>query len=345
MPAFWPPALLLLAFAPPGPAEIAFPGAEWARREPAVLGLDGATLDLLAEELGGRGCVIRDGYVAKAWGDQAAEGDWYSAVKPVFSTFLFFAIHEGKVRDVDQPIAEFGWDLRGKDRAITFRHLANMTSGYARPEPPGRAWAYNDFAIQLYQQTLFDRAFREDPGRVLNIRLAPLRFQDGPTFTRRRRLHASVRDFARVCWFWLNDGRWGDLQLLPARFFEEYRRPGVPPDLPNTAKAETLDPLGLGSFGGGSDHFARVGPGIYGFNWWFNRTDARHPGRTIWPDAPEDVYLCIGFGGNVAAMIPGHRLLLVSAKGDWGTLGFDSNHAVMNLRLGRLLKAVGKTPR
>ena len=38
-----------------------------------------------------------------------------------------------------------------------------MTGGYARPEPPGAAWAYNDFAIQLYQKTLFDRVFRADP--------------------------------------------------------------------------------------------------------------------------------------------------------------------------------------
>ena len=41
----------------------------------------------------------------------------------------------------DARIADFGWDLLPKDRAMTFRHLASMTSGYARPEPPGEAWA------------------------------------------------------------------------------------------------------------------------------------------------------------------------------------------------------------
>lgn len=346
MPSFWMIPFILGPWAPPAPApECAFPGAEWEQRGPARLGLDAEALDLLAAELGGRGCVVRNGYVAKAWGDQAAKGDWYSSVKPLFSTLLFFAIDEGLVRDVDQPIREFGWGLAGKDREITFRHLANMTSGYARPEPPGRAWAYNDLAIQLYQRTLFDRVFREDPERAVEARLAPLRFQDGLTFTSKRRLHASVRDFARIGWFWLNRGRWGDHQVLPRRFFEEYQRPGVSADLPNTAKAETVDPLGLGSFGGGSDHFTRSGPGIYGFNWWFNRAEGDHPDRATWPDAPPDTFLSIGFGGNIAVMIPSCQLLLISSKGDWGEIRPGDVDATMNLRLKRLVGAMKDLPR
>ena len=50
-----------------------------------------------------------------------------------------------------------GWDLIAKDAPMTFAHLANMTSGYARGEAPGAAWAYNDYAIKLYAVTLFDR--------------------------------------------------------------------------------------------------------------------------------------------------------------------------------------------
>ena len=46
---------------------------------------------------------------------------------------------------------------------MTFRHLANMMSGYGRPDSPGAAWAYNDYAIQLYQRTVFDRVFQEVP--------------------------------------------------------------------------------------------------------------------------------------------------------------------------------------
>jgi hypothetical protein len=51
-----------------------FPSAQWEQRDPSSLGLDGAMLDRLAEALGGRGCVIKDGYVVKTWG--VAIGDW-----------------------------------------------------------------------------------------------------------------------------------------------------------------------------------------------------------------------------------------------------------------------------
>jgi len=55
------------------------------------------------------------------------------------STLLFFAMQEGLVKSVDQPIQDFGWPLKGKDGGITFRHLGAMTSGYMRPEGPGEA--------------------------------------------------------------------------------------------------------------------------------------------------------------------------------------------------------------
>lgn len=109
--------------------------------------MDPGPLREIADLLGGRGCVVKDGYVVKAWGDQSERSDWFSSAKPVLSTLLFRAITEGLVKSVDQPIADFGWPLQDKDRGITFRHLGAMTSGYRRPEGPGQAWAYNDYAI------------------------------------------------------------------------------------------------------------------------------------------------------------------------------------------------------
>ncbi|WP_165247351.1 serine hydrolase [Paludisphaera soli] len=341
LPAF----LIALSLADGSGASVAddrvFPGVEWEHASPEDRGLDGPTLDRLAEALGGRGCVVRDGYVVKAWGDQTLRTDWYSSVKPLLSTLLFFAVHEGKVAGVDAPIRDFGWDLKPKDQAMTFRHLADMTSGYARPEPPGVAWAYNDFAIQLYQETLFDRVFRAEAEEVVGHpdRLGPLRFQDGLKFNAKRRLKASVRDFARIAWFWANRGRWGDRQLLPRRDFDDWMRPDVPAGLPRTAKAETDDYLGVGSFGGGSDHFTASGPGIYGFNWWFNAPLA-DPARRTWPDAPPETVMSLGFGGNCTAILPDLRLVLVSAEGDWGEIQPGDPGSKMNLRLKRLAGSV-----
>ncbi len=320
-----------------------FPGEHWETHTPQEAGMDADALDALASALGGRGCVVKDGYVVKTWGDQAERSDWLSSAKPVLSTLLFFTIQEGKVKSVDQPIIEFGWPLIGKDQGITFRHLGAMTSGYARPDPPGAAWAYNDFAIQLYQKTLFDKVFQGDPDAIAAVpeRFGALQLEDGLHFiAEKRRLKASVRDFARIAWFWLNRGKWGERQVLPARFFDEYMKPQTPFDLPHTKDADTNDYLGIGSYGGGSDHFTKFGAGIYGFNWWFNGKGRLHPDAMTWPDAPADTFMSIGFGGNCSVIIPSLNLVLASAQGNWGKLDGGNPDCEMNRAIALLAGAV-----
>lgn len=325
------------------PPTVVFPNESWEVRTPEQMQLDPMVLDQLAIRLGGRGCVIRNGYVVRSWGDQAERGDWLSSAKPVLSTLLFFAVEEGLVKSVDQPINDFGWDLADKDRTMTFRHLGAMTSGYARPEVPGAAWSYNDYAIQLYQKTLFDKVFQEDAKVAAErpSRLGGLQLQDGLKFSDKRRISASVRDFSRIAWFWFNRGNWNGKQLLPQHYFDEYMVPQVAKDLPNTQPADTDDYLGIKTYGGGSDHFAKCGPGIYGFNWWFNDTGGKHPETLTWPDAPADTIMSIGARGNNAAMIPSLGLILVCAAGDWNDLNGGDPDSKINQAL-KLLAASAK---
>jgi CubicO group peptidase (beta-lactamase class C family) len=317
-------------------ADVHFPGATWEQKPASRLGLDPDHMDSVAMALGGSGCIVKDGYMVHSWGTQSEKVDWLSSAKPVLTTLLMFALNEGKVKSADTPIIEFGWELQPKDRAITFRHLASMTSGYARPEPPGAAWAYNDFAIQLYQKTLFDRVFKEDPNTAANAphRLGGLGLEDGLSFTKdRRRLKASARDFARIAWFWLNRGRWHDRQLIPTIYFDDLMRPQVPKDLSVSHAADTDDYLNIGSFGGGSEHFTRFGAGIYGGNWWFNRTGRLHSDRQTWPDAPPDTVMSIGAGGNNSVLMPTLKLVVVCSRGDWGKLDAGVPDSVLNQRL------------
>jgi CubicO group peptidase (beta-lactamase class C family) len=58
-------------------------------------------------------------------------------------------VHERKLAGVDAPVKDW-WDLSEKDQTMTFRHLADMTSGYDCGEKPGEAWGYNDYGIRLY---------------------------------------------------------------------------------------------------------------------------------------------------------------------------------------------------
>ncbi len=326
-----------------GQAQATFPGSAWERRDAEKLGLDAAALDRIAEELGGRGCIVKDGYLAKTWGDQAEVGDWYSSAKPVLSTLLFFALQEGRVTSVDQPIADFGWPLQAKDQGITFRHLGAMTSGYARPEGPGEAWAYNDFAIQLYQKTLFEKVFHARAKAVAEApeRLGALGFQDGLTFTQKSRLKASVRDFSRIAWFWLNKGEWDGKQILPRRYFDEYMKPVVPENLPRTRSTDhEEDYLKIASYGGASDQTS-AGPGIYGFNWWHNATSRLNPDNLTWPDAPPDTIMSLGHAGNCSAIFPSLRLMVVCANGDWGKEQPGDPASKMNRILGLAAGAAG----
>jgi CubicO group peptidase (beta-lactamase class C family) len=261
----------------------------------------------------------------------------------MLSTLLMFAIQEGKVQGVDQPIREFGWELKPKDHDLTFRHLGAMTSGYARPERPGEAWSYNDFAIQLYQKTLFDRVFKADPDEVANApaRFGALGLEDGLAFRKsNRRISASPRDFARIAWFWLNRGAWNGQQILPRASFDAMMKPQVPKDLPLTRQASTDDYLKIGSYGGGSDHFSKCGPGTYGFNWWFNRTGRDHPDRLTWPDAPDDLFMAVGAGGNCAAMVPSLGAVVVALDAKWGGLEGGKEKSRLNHTLKDFADAV-----
>ena len=301
----------------------AFPSANWESRDPGELGLDAGILgQFAAATSGGRGCVVRYGYLANCWGNPGEEFEWASASKPVWSTFLLFAVAEGKLATVDEPISAWGWSLSPADQTMTFRHLANQVSGYALPEAPGAAWGYNDYAIKLYGKTIFERVFVGE-GNADQIAAAPgrlglLQFQDGPFFADVKglpRVSTTPRDYARFGWLWANHGVWNDTVLIPPALVEMALTPGVPGNLPRTAGGAVDDYLGIGTGGGGTDQ-TPLGPGVYAFNWWLN------PGKSTWPSAPEDTIQANGhWNGEVMTVIP--SLGLVAA---WKGSNADANN-------------------
>src|SRR5262249_38256865 len=203
-----------------------YPGTDWERCMPERVGLSADKLKALAKLVGGRGCVVRHGYLVYTWGDPAQSGDIASAVKPIISTLLFRAVQQQKIKSIDAKVADFEPRLRdlnhGKDANITWRHLASQTSGYGLTEAPGAAYSYNDFALALYYDTLTRKVYQQDGTRVLKEQLGDvLRFQDKYTFEafglddRPGRLAISVRDLARFGLLYLRAGPRYHRQLLP----------------------------------------------------------------------------------------------------------------------------------
>jgi hypothetical protein len=333
-------------------AEWVFPGKTWAQKTPEELGVDRAKLEEFRRSVGGTGTVIKDGYLIYSWGNPEEAFDWFSAAKPVLSTLLFCAIAEGRVKSVDDKIVEWGWDLRGKDRGITFRHLADMTSGYACKEGPGEAYAYNDIAINLYGKTLKGVFKAELIDAGAERLMDPLEFQDGqifspPDYVEGMRVICTTRDFARIGWLWVNRGRWGDKQLIPRELFDQHVKADVPSSLPRTRtkKTEADDYLGIGSYGGGINQ-SKEGPGVYGFNWWFNQS-REDPDKLTWPSAPSDTFIAYGrWGIDVMAMFPSLGLVVAAdtegTEGAWGRFVTGDPNSPMNRNLGILADSVRK---
>lgn len=281
------------------------PGTHWQMRTPEEVGLARAKLDALRDLVGGRGCVVRKGYLTYTWGDVTEICDVASAVKPVITMLMLMAVQNGRIKSVDSFITQFEPRLRGlnggKDAGITWRHLASQTSGYGLVERPGEAWAYNDYALALYYDTLMDKVYQQPGDMVLKECMAvPLRLEDPCTFDafhrgdRHGRLAISVRDFARFGLWTLRGGKWAGKQLLRPALLKMSLNSPVRPYLPRTSGREAEMLPDQRTLGGGKDQTA-TGPGFYSFNWWLNRTDSA--GRRLYRYAPPDIYLASGHGG------------------------------------------------
>ncbi len=302
------------------------PGATWELRLPEEVQLSRRKLGALAAHVGGRGVVVRHGYLAYSWGDPSHSADLASARKPIISTLLLIAVQEGLIESVDEPVARFEPRLRdlngGKDAGITWRHLASQTSGYGWSEPPGAAWSYNDYALALYYDTLMNRVFRHDGTWVLQDRLGrPLGFEDPAHFNalcgrrqepRRGRIALSPRDHARFGLLYLRGGRWHGRQIVRRDLIELALRSVVPADLPATAGREAEMLPGQISHGGGKRTTAR-GPGQYSFNWWLNLPDRN--GNPLFPEAPQDAVIAIGLGMTRALWVIPSLDLVVAWQG------------------------------
>lgn len=308
----------ILAFSGGATAAV-FPGAHWAIRPPSEAGLSVAKLEALAAHVGGRGCVVRNGYMVYSWGDPGRSGDVASAFKPVLSTLMLMAVQEGLLKSPDDRVADVEPRLRdlngGKDAAITWRHLASQLSGYGLVEPAGVAYSYNDYAITLYYDTLMQRVYRTNSEDVLRSRLAePLQFEDTSSFNafglrdRPGRLALSCRDFARIGLLYLRGGQWNGRQLLRADLVRLAVDSPIPAATPRSS-GQAAPMLPNQRTMGGKLNITPVGPGYYSFNWWLNRTNAA--GQRLFVDATPDVLVASGHGGRrVLYLVPGDDLIV-----------------------------------
>ncbi len=305
-----------------------YPGKEWAIKKPNEVGLDVKKLKEIGDYAGGFGCVVRHGYMVYSWGDASRRKDVASAAKPFYAHFLFKAVEDGKISGLDEKVNKWepklnqiNKDLGYKDRGIRWRDFANQISCYGLAEAPGMAYAYNDWQMALFWDTLFMKVYGVSYETVDTDVLHPvltdqIQCQDNPTFMafgvkdRPGRLAVSPRDFARFGLLYLRKGKWKDKQLVSVNHATMAGTSPLPNSIPRSAGREAEMIPGQRSIGSKRipdnqcDHV-----GSYSWLWWTNgigRDGARH-----WPDVPVDTYGCFGHGGLRAMVVmPGKDLII-----------------------------------
>ncbi|MDH3687038.1 MAG: beta-lactamase family protein [Myxococcales bacterium] len=98
-------------------------------------------------------------------------------------------------------------------------------------------------------------------------------------------LNVSLRDFARFGWLYLNGGRRGDRQIVPARWVEASVTPDAPHLMPGPKPGPDAGPMG------------------YGYQWWI-------------PSEPEGDFMAIGVYGQMVYVDPKNRLVVVKNSVD-----------------------------
>src|SRR5262245_13380583 len=314
---------------------VVFPGATWAKGDPAALGFDQAKLDAIAAKAKAAqsNClmVTRKGQVVGEWywNGRTAEQpqEVFSATKSYGSTLVGIAQAEGKLK-IDDKASKYitAWQ-NTPSAGVTIRQILSNDSGrllspavdygqlpFARnmdalaiglsqQAAPGTMWGYNNSAIQTLN-TVLTKATGESPARYAAdkllgpIGMAHSRMTTDPSGNTKvfMGLQSTCEDMARFGYLFLNHGNWDGRQVVPASWVAAAT--GQPSQDLNSA---------------------------YGYLWWLNRkgtvlgplqatTGVGGGGQKntqIVPGAPEDMYFALGLGNQIIAIDPGSQTVVV----------------------------------
>jgi CubicO group peptidase (beta-lactamase class C family) len=314
------------------------PAEEWERTEPSSAGFDPAVLEEIAAAAGATDSnyllVARNGRLVADWywngTDRRSPQEVFSVTKSLTSTLVGIAEDRGDL-EIDDRVAQHVPDWRdGPSAGVTVRNLLSNDSGREWAVPldygdlirapdknrfaielgqehePGTVWAYNNSAIQVLDEVLTtatgldtaDFAQRELFDAIGMDDSEMIRDDAGNTLTFMG-LQSTCEDIARFGHLVLNEGRWGDRQVVSAEW----------------VRAAT---------GSASQDLA----GSYGLLWWLNRPGSQVGARSatgavgaaeseepspgqLAEGAPEDMYWALGLGGQVLAVDPGSGTVVV----------------------------------
>lgn len=250
--------------------------------------------------------IVQDGKVIASWGDVSHKVNVASVRKSLLSALYGIAVSERRI-DLSSSLADLDIDdkvpsLTATEKTATVRDLLMARSGVYHPaayetgdikrkrpargsHAPGSFWFYNNWDFNalgtIYRQQTGEDIFQSFEKRIARpLDMDDFSARDGRYVTEKFSRHPaypfnlSARDAARFGQLFLNGGRWGDSQVLPASWGEES----------TTAYSWT-----------------KRGRQGYGYMWWSLPSD-------VW--GPNAAYAA-GYGGQIIAYLPSKRLVVV----------------------------------
>jgi CubicO group peptidase (beta-lactamase class C family) len=224
-------------------------------------------------------------------GNSESLRDVQSVAKSALSALVGIALRQGRIKSLDQPVVELMPELLPlnadpRSRDITLRHFLTMTTGFqvndptgtapggrakdgwARPmaSPPGQTFAYDNAGVVILAEVLKTVVGMPVADFARQQLIVPLGMAE-PSY--QRGLSMRTEDMAKLGQLFLQNGRWGNSQLLGPSFVAEAttaRNAGGPPVLlpygfmwwvvPSKAQRQTFMASGY------SGQFVWVYPGL-----------------------------------------------------------------------------------
>jgi CubicO group peptidase (beta-lactamase class C family) len=286
-----------------------------------------ATLSLLVVH---DGKIVHERYAPGV--DVTTRTRTWSAAKSIAGTLIGILVDQGKLA-LDEPLG-LDWLPTGPSpetdprRAITLRHVLNMSSGLypldnrgleyatgsglsywagassvigARSRPlyrePGTVWDYENYdtllGVHAMKLALGDeRTYLEFPRRALldriGMRNTLVSVDRFGDFVLSSQVYTNARDLARFGLLYLNGGVWNGERLISEEWIDFVRTPA-----PSTATTG----------------------GQYGAQFWLVPDDRS--------DVPKDAYAAAGNRGQYVIIVPSRDLVIVRRGLDFGAQGFD----------------------
>ena len=192
-----------------------------------------------------------------------------STTKSVIGNLVAIALKEGLIKSLDQPVLDFFPErhfanVDERKKAITLRHLLDMTSGIDWNEPLSNAMPWSLFEMERspdWVQFVLDHRMVRDPGaafdytsggpHLLSAILSKVTGRSALDYAREKLfkplgiedvqwradpqgvstggfgLYLLPRDMAKLGTFWLRGGIWDGQQLLPAGWIDTARHAKV----------------------------------------------------------------------------------------------------------------------